>query len=120
MISESIMHELAVTQNVLGIALSHAEVNHATRIVTINLVVGQMASIVDDCVQFYWDMISDGTIAQGATLHFERIAAQMQCEACGQSYDLANGELACPHCGSAAVRLTRGDEFYVRSIEVET
>ena len=112
------MHELTVTQNILNIALHHAENAAATRIAAINLVIGQMASIVDDCVQFYWDFISEDTIAQGSVLHFERIPARLSCETCHRSYLLDDSDLTCPHCGGSAVTLIAGDEFYVDSIEV--
>jgi hydrogenase nickel incorporation protein HypA/HybF len=113
------MHELSVTQHLLDIVLQHAQEEDVSRVADIYLVVGQLASIVDDCVQFYWDIISEDTIAQGAVLHFRRIPAEMRCQQCGQSYLLDDSELACPHCGSAAVQLVTGEEFYIDSIEVE-
>lgn len=113
------MHELSVTQHVLDTVLQHAQQHDATCIHDIRLVVGQLASIVDDCVQFYWDIISEGTIAQGATLHFERIPARMVCESCHHPYLLDDSALACPRCGSSAVLLVAGDEFYIDSIEVD-
>ncbi|MCJ7724498.1 MAG: hydrogenase maturation nickel metallochaperone HypA, partial [Anaerolineales bacterium] len=67
------MHELSVTQSVLEIALRHARQNNARRITDLYLVIGELASIVDDSVQFYWDMISKDTIAEGARLHFKRL-----------------------------------------------
>jgi hydrogenase nickel incorporation protein HypA/HybF len=67
------MRELAVTQSILIISLHHAKEASARRITGINLVIGQFLSIVDDSVQFYWDIVSDGTIAKGARLHFDRI-----------------------------------------------
>jgi hydrogenase nickel incorporation protein HypA/HybF len=114
------MHELTVTQNILNVALHHAENAGATRIEAIHLVIGQMASIIDDCVQFYWDIISKETLAQGAVLHFERILARLSCETCHRSYLLDESELTCPYCGGSAVKLIAGDEFYVDSIEVES
>jgi hydrogenase nickel incorporation protein HypA/HybF len=113
------MHELAVTQSILEICLRHAEEASASKITDINLVVGQFSSIVDDSVQFYWDMIADGTIAQGATLHFNRIPGEMTCRTCGRVFQPTDRTFACPSCGSVAVRITKGEEFRVDSIDVE-
>lgn len=113
------MHELSVTQHILRIALAHAQEPSVRRISSIHLVIGQLATIVDESVQFYWDTISAGTMAQGAALHFERIPARLNCEACHHSYTLDDSELLCPYCGSSAVVLVTGEEFYVASIEVE-
>ena len=110
------MHELAVTQSALDLALQYAG---GKRITTIHLVVGELSSIVDDSVQFYWDFISRDTLAEGAVLHFERIPARFRCRDCGQSYLLRESDLVCPACGSQRVELTSGDEFYLSAIDVE-
>jgi hydrogenase nickel incorporation protein HypA/HybF len=63
------MHELPVAENVLEITLRHARQANATRVTDLYLVVGQLSSIIDDSLQFYWDIISKDTIAEGAVLH---------------------------------------------------
>ena len=55
------MHELPVTQSILDIAVNQAKAVNAARITDVHLVIGQLASIVDDSVQFYWDFVSQGT-----------------------------------------------------------
>ncbi len=110
------MHELPVTESVLEIALDHAR--EARRITDIRLVIGQLASFVDESIQFYWDIISQGTIAEGARLHFRREPAVMLCYDCGHRYYLG-GNFTCPACGSDVVAVESGDDFYIESIEVE-
>ena len=112
------MHELSVTTSILEIALRHCEQAGARKITDIYLVIGQMTSIMDDSVQFYWDMISADTPAAGAQLHFKRIPAELECEACGQHYGLADSELACPHCNHLGFKFISGNEFYLEAIGV--
>lgn len=109
------MHELSVTQSLLQLALSHAD---GGRITDLYVVIGPLSSMVDDSVQFYWDMISEGTAAAQSQLHFKRTISEMQCEECQQRYALAGDDFTCPKCGSAQVRVVSGDEFYLESIEV--
>ena len=113
------MHELGVTQSILKIALRHAEQAGAARITEVNLVIGELASIVDDSVQFYWDMISEGTIAHGAVLTFTRIPAALRCQECGHEFPLNHHDYACPSCGSRKVIVVGGEEFYMESIDVD-
>jgi hydrogenase nickel incorporation protein HypA/HybF len=108
------MHELAITQSILEIAGRHAQ---GARITNIHLVIGQLSSIIDDSVQFYWDMISEGTLAEGSQLHFKRVPAEMSCRECGHNYQPAD-YLVCPNCDSTNVRVISGTEFYLDSIEV--
>jgi hydrogenase nickel incorporation protein HypA/HybF len=110
------MHELAVTQNILDLTLLHAEGRTVT---AIHLVIGELSSMVDDCVQFYWDIISHDTPAEGAMLVFERVPAQFRCVDCGTVYLLRESDLACPACESVRVELLCGDEFYLSAIDVE-
>ncbi len=110
------MHELHVTQQILEIALRHAD--EAKRITDIYLVIGQLSSFVDDSIQFYWDMLSKDTIAVGAQLHFRRIPAEMLCKDCQQRHRL-DSDFACPNCGGVNLQVVAGDEFYVEAIDVE-
>jgi hydrogenase nickel incorporation protein HypA/HybF len=114
------MHELAITESILEIAVRHAEAQNAKRITDLHIVMGQWASVVDDSVQFYWDMISDGTIAKGATLHFERIQTELTCLDCGKIYQPLSETLLCPNCQSTRLKVTKGEEFRLDSIEIET
>lgn len=113
------MHELPVTQSLLNIALKHGEQAGASRITDIYLVIGELSSIVDDSIQFYWDIISRDTIAMGATLHFERVPSRMLCLDCNTDYHPTNGQLACPQCDGGRVKVAGGDEFRLDSIEIE-
>ncbi|MCL5256473.1 MAG: hydrogenase maturation nickel metallochaperone HypA [Chloroflexi bacterium] len=113
------MHELTVTQNVLDIAIEHARQGGATRITRINLVIGEMSSIIDDSVQFYFDFISKGTMAEGAELQFRRIPAQFRCSECGQMFTPEGDDYRCPRCAGLGIVTDVGSEFYVESIEVD-
>ena len=113
------MHELAVTQSMLNLALEHAERAGAGRITRINLVVGEISGIVNESVQFYFDFVSKGTLAEGAQLVFERLPARFRCRACGHEFALQDGNWACPACRALGGEFIAGREFYMESIEVE-
>ena len=113
------MHELGITQSILNIALHHARQASAVRINHVNLVIGELSSVVDDSVQFYFDFISEDTLAHGAVLNFERIPARFRCHACEMEFSPVEREWICPQCGEWTVDIIAGKEFYVDSIEVE-
>ena len=113
------MHELPVTQSLLEIATRHAQQSDAQRILSLNIVIGQLATIVDDSVQFYWDLIAKDTIAEGAQLNFRRIPAELECQDCNRRYIPGPAELSCPDCQSSNVKIVAGKEFFLESIDVE-
>ena len=113
------MHELSVTESVLRIALEHAEKANARRVTDLNIVMGELSSMVDDSIQFYWEIIAKGTIAEQATLHFRRVPAELECQTCFERYHPTDKELACPKCNGVNTKIVAGQEFALESIDVE-
>ncbi|HEX7973709.1 MAG TPA: hydrogenase maturation nickel metallochaperone HypA [Anaerolineales bacterium] len=113
------MHELAVTESILEIAQRHAEQAGAKRITGLHIAVGQLSSIVDDSVQFYWDIIAAGTLAEAAALEFRRIPIELICQVCGRRYTPAKEDFACPDCASERIKVVAGEEFYLEAIDIE-
>lgn len=113
------MHELSITENILKIALNHANKAGANKITNIYLVIGQLSSILDESVQFYWDLISDGTIAKGADLHFKRIPVVVSCNQCDHQFTPQSNGFACPICNSNNITILQGEEFYLEAIDID-
>lgn len=110
------MHELPITESILKIAISAAG---GRPITAIHLRIGELASIVDDSVQFYFDILSKGTVAEGAALQFDRQPAVANCRACGHVFRPAIPLTpACPQCTSPLIAVTGGRDMRVESIEV--
>jgi hydrogenase nickel incorporation protein HypA/HybF len=113
------VHELAVTESILAISEKYARESAAIKVSRINLVVGKLSSIVDDSVQFYWDIVSKDSLCQGATLIFDRRPALLHCNTCSTEYQIESSLQPCPTCGSPDIVVKSGEEFYVDSIEIE-
>ncbi|MFH1085574.1 MAG: hydrogenase maturation nickel metallochaperone HypA [Chloroflexota bacterium] len=113
------MHELSVTESIVGIVVRHAERAQASRVLRIHLALGELSAIVDDSVQFYFEFVAQGTLAQGAELRFKRIPVELACGHCGQAWHPETADWTCPACQVAQARVVAGREFYVESIEVE-
>ena len=113
------MHELSITQSILSITLEKAKEAHASKVSRINLVIGELSGIVDECVQFYFDFLSKDTIAADATLSFRQPPTQLCCRNCGTAFSPHNGIWACPSCHEQKVEIISGRELYIESIEVE-
>ena len=113
------MHELSITQNVLDLVLEKAQEAGAREIKKINLVIGEMTGYVEECVQFYFDFLSKGTLAEKAVLSFTMVPAKVRCRDCGQSFELKESDFACPYCQGYNMEIIAGKELFVESIEVE-
>jgi hydrogenase nickel incorporation protein HypA/HybF len=52
-------------------------------------------------------------------LHFKAVPARIHCEDCGNEYELEHDLIPCPACSSMNIKVSDGDEFILKSIEVE-
>jgi len=115
------MHELQVTERILNIALKHAGANQVTRVVSIQLRIGELSDLEDEWMQKYFDYLSKDTIANGAKLKIERTPVVMRCDDCSHSFkaDMTQKErISCPECSSTNCTLTSGREYYIKDMEV--
>lgn len=111
------MHELSVTKSILRIVDEAAAGN---RVVLVRLRVGDLASIVDDSLEFYFKILSRGTLAEGARLELKRVRARASCGVCQNSFEVRLPlPDACARCQSTDLTISGGTEFLVESIEVE-
>lgn len=115
------MHEYGITRDVIAIACDAAGKAGAARVARINLVIGDLASVVDDCVRFYFEILAEGTMAGAAELAITRIPAELVCPECGERIPLRGRNWDCPVCGCNRCRVdSRARQFYVESVEVES
>jgi hydrogenase nickel incorporation protein HypA/HybF len=113
------MHELSTTEALLRTASDYAHKNKAKRVTALNLVIGELSGIIDDSVQFYWDMLSENSICEKSILNFDKRKAFMKCMTCENEFSL-EGELSpCPSCSSMEIKFISGNEFLLESIEIE-
>jgi len=113
------VHELAITQSMFDIVLQHAQEAGARKVGKINLVIGELTGIVGECVQFYLEFLSKGTVVEGAVLDIETVPAKAACGSCGETFELKGSDWACPSCGGKSLEAVAGRELFVESIEVD-
>ncbi|NLI93080.1 MAG: hydrogenase maturation nickel metallochaperone HypA [Peptococcaceae bacterium] len=114
------MHEYPITEQIVKIASEKAKENNARRVTRITLVVGEYSGFIGESIQMYFDIISKGTLCEGAVLEMENVKAKWRCPSCGIDYIRKPLSFACPQCGQDGEPTTIGKEFYVKNLEVET
>lgn len=112
------MHEYDITQNIISVVCEEAKKNNAGCVKSIKLVIGELSSIIDECIYMYFDVLSKDTICSNAKLEFIRVNSKLKCKKCDILFE-KNNYLICPDCGSLGSLTDIGKEFYIESIEVE-
>lgn len=112
------MHEVGIVRGFVNAALEAAEKHQAARITSLSVVIGELANITDDAVRFNFEILSNGTPAQGATVTIRRESRRATCRDCGVTNPVGM-EPVCPSCGSVRMEVSGGHQCYLESIDVE-
>ena len=63
------MHELSLTQEIVSIACNAAS---GQRVHVVTVVVGELSCVAPDALAFCFDVVAEGTLAEGARLEIRR------------------------------------------------
>ncbi len=113
------MHELSLTRQIVRIVLDAAQKENAVRVLKVTLAVGEDSGIVPDCIETYYDLIAEGTVAKGALLQANIVRSTLYCECCKEEFERARFSFSCPVCGEEGTPTGKGNDCYVESIELE-
>src|SRR5437867_4195068 len=104
------MHEIAIAESVVRIALDHAQGRRITRL---KLTSGHLLNVVPATLTFAVQMAAQGTRMEGAELAIVTVPGTGRCRDCTTETTLARFPFVCPACGSFAVDVTAGEELRV-------
>jgi hydrogenase nickel incorporation protein HypA/HybF len=114
------MHELAATRGMLTAALERMRQVGATRVTRVELTIGASGHLTEDAVRQHFELLAQGTPAEGAALTFSWLPATYQCFTCLQEFasTAPPSEIACPACGGVALEVAHEETYYASMIEV--
>jgi hydrogenase nickel incorporation protein HypA/HybF len=113
------MHEMALAESILTTLQEQARRHDYTRVKTVWLEIGPMASVEEQSLRFSFDVVVKGTLADGARLEIETSPAQAWCLSCSKSVAVAQRFDSCPNCGGYQLQITSGDELRIKELEVD-
>lgn len=110
------MHELSIAASVLDIALRHGAGRRVTRV---GIKVGHLRQVVPSALAFSFEVVAQGTPAEGAALELETVPALGVCRRCRAESRLRVFPLQCAACGGFDLEIVAGEELIVESLDVE-
>jgi hydrogenase nickel incorporation protein HypA/HybF len=112
------MHELGICRNLIDVALSAmAERGAAGPAKSLQVEVGRFTAVVPDSLRFYFDVLSRGTLLEGAELEIESIPLRTRCRSCAQETEPELPSLLCLKC-DGVVEIVSGRELRLVSVDV--
>ena len=110
------MHELSLAEAVVEIALRHAAGRSVRKV---ELRVGDLRQVVPTALEFAFELLSDGTVLEGAELEIENVPARGRCRACAVETTMRAFPLQCSACGGLDLEVIAGEELLVDALELE-
>ena len=113
-----LVHELSLMNDALELAIAHAHAEGGSKIHRIVLQVGDRSGVVAEALAFAFDVVSRGTLADGATLDIQTMPALCYCHHCRTNFQPSGWIDECPTCQRISTDLRQGHELQLASLEL--
>lgn len=111
------MHEISLAREILRILQEQARMQGFERIHRVHVELGPLSCIDSEALNFAFEAVTVGTLAQGACLELHRPPARGACRRCGHGYTMESLVTPCPRCDGPG-RILSGLEMRVLDLEV--
>ena len=113
------MHEVSIAQGLLDIAIDNCKKQGYKNIDLIKVKIGKASGVVPDALQFAFEALKVGTMADMAVLKIDEIPVGGFCDSCKKHFTVEEAYvLSCPLCGGSSFKLETGRELNIDEMEV--
>ncbi len=114
------MHELSIVEGVMNMVRESALQSNIKKVNKLKLVIGRLAMVLPDSLQFCFQALSQDELFRDAVLEIEQREIQIRCAQCREQYVLEDVySYICPGCGANQVEIIQGRELYLDYYEGE-
>lgn len=108
-----------MTEGILKICLREGKKNNIQKIKKINIVVGELTGLIPSCISYYFNIVAKGTLAENAEIKVITQNIEVKCNECNYKGQVEKHQYVCPKCFSDDIKIIKGKELFVDTIEVE-
>lgn len=112
------MHEVGLMEQTLEIAVNYARDRGARQIHRLVMSVGELSGVVPEALSFAFDVVVQGTIAEGATLEINTVPARCYCCYCQKEFLPIDIVYECPNCHELSTDIREGKQLELTSLEI--
>ena len=112
------MHEMSLCEGIRQVIEDQAQ-RHAIRAVkTVRVEVGRFAGVEKPALEFAFDVVMRGSVAEGAALELIDLPGEAMCYDCAKQVEIEDRLSPCPDCGGGRLLPIAGDELRIKDLEV--
>lgn len=112
------MHEMSLCEGIRGVIEDQARAHKVSRITRVRLEIGRFAGVEKRALEFAFDVVMRGSVAEGATLVMIDLPGRAMCYDCMKEVGIDDRLDPCPDCGGGKLMPVAGDELRIKDLEV--
>lgn len=110
---------MSLCESIVQTLQEQAQIQHYRQVQVVRLLIGALSGVEESALRFGFDVVTRGTLAEGAKLEIEHVPAQAWCLPCAKAIEIRERFDACPSCGSYQLQVTSGEELQLKELEVQ-
>lgn len=112
------MHELSLCEGILQVIEAEAQKQQFKEVIQVILDIGTLSAVEIPALEFAFEVVMQGSIADKAILKINIIEAKAWCLSCSKIVAVKQRYDACPYCDSYQLQISSGNEMKVKELEV--
>lgn len=112
------MHEMSLVEGIRRVIEDQARAHDFARVKVLRVEIGRFACVEKPALEFAFDVVMRGSVAEGARLEMIDLAGRAMCYDCVAEVEIAERLSPCPLCGGGRLMPVGGDEMRIKDMEV--
>ncbi len=112
------MHEMSLCNSLIDLIGDQQRQQGFERVVEVRVEVGVLGHVDPHALEFAFDVVTPGSVAEGARLVIREIPGSGWCMDCSKMVAMAKRGDGCPDCGGFGIIVEQGDELRLKELEV--
>lgn len=112
------MHEMSLCEGIRDVIEDQARKHGVEKISKVRVEIGRFAGVETDALQFAFDIVMRGSVAEGAQLITIDLPGKALCYDCVKEVEIDQRLDPCPLCGGGKLMPQGGDEMKIKDLEV--
>lgn len=113
------MHELMIAQNIIDEVSKSAKKELATKVLSIQLMIGKLSGIEIEALKFSLEIASKGTCMENAMVDIIIKNGLAFCRNCNTIFQIEKFYDSCPSCKQYSFQIKEGKELKISSICIQ-
>lgn len=114
------MHEESLVRSLIRQVGLIAVEYHATEITEIEVEIGPLSGVEPLLVKSAFERVAASTECRSAKLSIHHVGLEATCQNCGEEFEMQQLRFCCPCCEAERISITRGEEFRLLNVTLET